>query len=157
MTVLFSSFAAWFVALGSSRRLVIGLIRLRQSSGVRQPASETLVPIGVERRLEAGLRRLGQDRVEVIIHEWQPWFQEWNRELLACYDPTEHNAFVDAQVTPAVLTSGWLGFPGVSEEQLAELELRLGVTVPPSYRSFLRVSNGFLQPGVNRASDSSGR
>jgi len=79
--------------------------------------SETLVSIGVERRLEAGARRRGQDRV-------------------------------DAQVTPAVLTSGWLGFPGVSEEQLAELELRLGVTLPPSYRSFLRVSNGFLQPGV---------
>jgi len=82
------------------------------------------------------------------MHEWQPWLEEWNRELLARYDPTEYNAFVDLQVTPAVLTSGWLGFPGVGEGHLAELEARLGMTLPPSYRSFLRVSNGFLQSGV---------
>jgi hypothetical protein len=83
------------------------------------------------------------------MHEWQRWLAEWNREILAHYDPTEHNAFVDTTlVTPAVLSSGWLGFPGASEAQLAELELRLGVTLPPSYRSFLRASNGFLQPGV---------
>ena len=84
----------------------------------------------------------------MIMHEWQPWLEEWNREILARYDPTEHNAFVDPTVTPAVLSSGWMGFPGASEAQLAELELRLGVTLPPSYRSFLRASNGFLQPGV---------
>ena len=82
------------------------------------------------------------------MYEWEPWLQKWNSELLARHDPTEYNAFVDPQVTPAVLASGWLGFPGVSEGQLAELEARLGVTLPPSYRSFLRVSNGFLQPGV---------
>jgi SMI1 / KNR4 family (SUKH-1) len=82
------------------------------------------------------------------MHEWEPWLQKWNRELLARYDPAEYNAFVDPQVTPTVLTSGWLGFPGVSDGELAELEARLGMTLPPSYRSFLRVSNGFLQPGV---------
>ena len=71
----------------------------------------------------------------MIMHEWQPWLEEWNREILARYDPTEHNAFVDPTVTPAVLSSGWMGFPGASEAQLAELELRLGVTLPPSYRS----------------------
>ena len=82
------------------------------------------------------------------MHEWEPWLRHWNRELLARYDPTQDDAFVDPQVTPAVLASGWLGFPGASEGQLAELEARLGTTLPPSYRSFLRVSNGFLQPGV---------
>jgi hypothetical protein len=82
------------------------------------------------------------------MHEWEAWLRKWNRELLARYDPTEYNAFVDPQVTPAVLASGWLGFPGLSDTQLAELEARLGTTLPPSYRAFLRVSNGFLQPGV---------
>ncbi len=82
------------------------------------------------------------------MHEWQPWLETWNRELLARFDPAEHNAFIDPQVTPAVLASGWLGFPGVSDGQLAELEARLGTTLPPSYRSFLRISNGFLQPGI---------
>lgn len=82
------------------------------------------------------------------MHQWEPWLREWNRELLARHDPTEYNAFVDPLVTPAVLASGWLGSPGVTAGQLAELEARLGVTLPPSYRSFLRASNGFLQPGV---------
>ena len=83
-----------------------------------------------------------------MIPEWGTWLQRWNRELLARFDPTEQNAFVDPQVTPAVLASGWLGSSGVSEEHLAELEARLGMSLPPSYRSFLQVSNGFLQPGV---------
>lgn len=82
------------------------------------------------------------------MHDWETWLRTWNRELLARYDPTQYNAFVDPQVTPAVLASGWLGFPAASEGQLAELEARLGMTLPPSYRSCLRVSNGFLQPGV---------
>src|SRR5437867_7962109 len=82
------------------------------------------------------------------MHDWEPWLQNWNRELLARFDPTERNVFVDPRVTPAVLASGWLGFPGVSKDQLIELEARLGMVLPPSYRAFLRVSNGFLQPGV---------
>ena len=80
--------------------------------------------------------------------DWQTWLQTWNRELLARYDPTQHDAFVDPQVTSEVIASGWLGAPGASEVQLAELEGRLGKVLPPSYREFLRASNGFLQPGV---------
>jgi hypothetical protein len=83
-----------------------------------------------------------------MIPDWGAWLQRWNRELLARFDPAEYNAFVDPGVTPAVLASGWLGFPGVSEQQLAELEARLAMPLPPSYRSFLQASNGFLQPGV---------
>lgn len=83
-----------------------------------------------------------------MIPDWATWLQRWNRELLARFDSTEYNAFVDSRVTPEVLASGWLGFPGAREEQLAELEGRLAVPLPPSYRSFLQISNGFLQPGV---------
>lgn len=82
------------------------------------------------------------------MYDWEEWLQTWNREILARYDPTKYNAFVDPRVTPDVVASGWLGSPGASEAQIAELEVRLGTTLPPSYRSFLRVSNGFLQPGV---------
>jgi hypothetical protein len=80
--------------------------------------------------------------------DWQSWLQTWNRELLARYDPAEHNAFVDQRVTPDVIASGWLGSPGASEAHVAELETRLGARLPPSYRDFLGASNGFLQPGV---------
>jgi hypothetical protein len=44
--------------------------------------------------------------------------------------------------------SGWLGAPGATEAELSALEARLGVRLPPSYRSFLEASNGFLMPGV---------
>jgi cell wall assembly regulator SMI1 len=40
-------------------------------------------------------------------------------------------------------TDGWLGFPGATEARLAAAESRLGVSLPPSYRAFLRVSNGW--------------
>jgi len=84
----------------------------------------------------------------VTVHDWESWLRTWNREILARYDPTKYNAFVDPRVAPDVIASGWLGSPGASEAQIVELEARLGTTLPPSYRSFLRVSNGFLQPGV---------
>jgi hypothetical protein len=80
--------------------------------------------------------------------DWESWLDTWNRELLARYDPAEYNAFVDSRVTPEVVASGWLGSPGAGETQIAELEARLGVRLPPSYRDFLRISDGFLQPGV---------
>jgi hypothetical protein len=86
--------------------------------------------------------------LEATVHDWEEWLQTWNRKLLARYDPTKYNAFVDPLVTPEIVASGWLGSPGASEAQIAGLETRLGTTLPPSYRSFLRVSNGFLQPGV---------
>lgn len=80
---------------------------------------------------------------------WEGWLREWNRQLLERYDPGEYTAFVDpAVVTPELLASGWLGFPGASEEEVSALEARLGKRLPPSYRSFLRTSNGFIQPGV---------
>lgn len=81
-------------------------------------------------------------------HDWEAWLTDWNRQLLASYDPREHNAFVDPAVTPQVIASGWLGFTGATEQQIAALEGRLGVPLPPSYRWFLQASNGFLQPGV---------
>jgi hypothetical protein len=37
--------------------------------------------------------------------------------------------------------------PGASEEQIAELETRIGKRLPPSYRAFLAISNGFNEPG----------
>ena len=80
--------------------------------------------------------------------EWERWLWEWNGQLLARVDARERDAFRDPAVTLEVIASGWLGFPGASEAQIAELEARLGARLPPSYRSFLQASNGFLQPGM---------
>lgn len=41
----------------------------------------------------------------------------------------------------------WLGMPPASQERMEAAELRLGMPLPSSYKSFLQVSNGFLIPG----------
>jgi hypothetical protein len=43
----------------------------------------------------------------------------------------------------AVITSGWLGYSGATEASLQAAEQRLGRRLPPSYRQFLQVSNGW--------------
>ena len=83
----------------------------------------------------------------MTVYDWEGWLRSWNELLLGALDP-EHPDAWDADVTPEILASGWLGSPGATEQQVAALEARLGVTLPPSYRSFLLTSNGFLQPTV---------
>ena len=80
--------------------------------------------------------------------DWDRWLNDWNGLLLSRHDPSQFDAFVDPRVTPAVVSTGWLGFPPAPEAEVAALERRLDVPLPPSYRSFLLASNGFLQPGV---------
>ena len=46
-------------------------------------------------------------------------------------------------LAPEVIASGWCGQPGAGESEILELERRLGIALPPSYRSFLSLSNGW--------------
>lgn len=69
--------------------------------------------------------------------EWQTFLGEFSRELLA--DPT-----IRGDLPPNVITDGYLGFPPGSENAIAAAEARLGgIRLPPSYRTFLRVSDGW--------------
>ena len=77
------------------------------------------------------------------VYDWEGWLRDWNAMLLGG-DPEPDTA--EPHVTAEILASGWLGAPGATEEQVAAVETRLGVPLPPSYRSFLLTSNGFLQP-----------
>ena len=77
----------------------------------------------------------------MTITDWRPFLETWSRELI------EAGAHPD--LPSEVVESGWLGFPGATDEQLAVLEARLGVGLPPSYRAFLRVSNGWRQTGTS--------
>ncbi|BAZ08415.1 hypothetical protein NIES4071_02200 [Calothrix sp. NIES-4071] len=68
---------------------------------------------------------------------WENRIREWSLlriELLEDYEKEE--------LPPEVFESGYLGYPGATEEQITATEARLGVTFPPSYREFLKVSNG---------------
>ena len=59
---------------------------------------------------------------------------------------------LEDEIAPEVIASRWLGYPGATEEQIMNLETRLGRKLPPSYRAFLKASNGFRQPGIGTAS-----
>ena len=48
-----------------------------------------------------------------------------------------------ALITDEQRAAKWLGKPGATEAELAQLEERLQQQLPPSYRSFLATSNGF--------------
>lgn len=56
------------------------------------------------------------------------------------------------QYTNEILASGWLGYPPATDAQIAATEKRLGLTLPPSYKSFLKVSNGWraIDQFINR-------
>jgi hypothetical protein len=71
-----------------------------------------------------------------MAFDWRAFLQQWSREWL------EDERF-RAQMPDEVVASRWLGFPGATEEQIASAEARLGIALPPSYRAFLKISNGW--------------
>ncbi|MCB9457585.1 MAG: SMI1/KNR4 family protein [Anaerolineaceae bacterium] len=79
-------------------------------------------------------------------YDWTTWLKRWNTLLIEKLDPDDY-PYYEPGVIQAV-RSGWLGSEASSQEQIEELETRLGKVLPPSYRQFLRVSNGFQQPGM---------
>jgi hypothetical protein len=50
-----------------------------------------------------------------------------------------------------VLVNKWLGYPPATKQAIADKEQQLGITLPPSYKAFLLVSNGFgfVSPFLN--------
>jgi cell wall assembly regulator SMI1 len=68
--------------------------------------------------------------------DWESRIREWSRKRIEAL--TERKK---AELPLEVLESLYLGFPGATEEQIADAENHLGVTFPPSYRQFLKVSN----------------
>lgn len=73
----------------------------------------------------------------MTTYDWRPFLEQLSQAVLAS-SLVEH-----MQLPPDVIQAGWLGFPGATEEQIAAAEKRLGTPFPPSYRAFLRVSNGW--------------
>ncbi|GAA3133201.1 SMI1/KNR4 family protein [Streptosporangium carneum] len=55
-------------------------------------------------------------------------------------DDLEHLTAEDSQ--------NWPGSPGAAESELVRHEQRLGVRLPPSYREFLQVTNGWDEYGI---------
>ena len=66
--------------------------------------------------------------------------KQWNKDILGS---TKYRAYLPQEA----LDSRWIGYPGATEAQIEEAEVRLGTTLPHSYRTFLGVTNGLLLPG----------
>ena len=74
-------------------------------------------------------------------YAWRQFLEDWSHEILAV--PRYRN-----RLSPEVIVSGWLGYPGATEGELEQLEHRLGLPLPPSYREFLSVTNGWRMTGA---------
>jgi SMI1 / KNR4 family (SUKH-1) len=72
--------------------------------------------------------------------DWHSFLQGWSCELIECDDIARH-------LPPEIRASGWLGFPGATEDEIARAETRLRKKLPPSYRAFLGVTNGWRYTG----------
>ena len=72
--------------------------------------------------------------------DWEELLVRWNKELL-------EDEQIRAHLPLEVLDSAWLGYPGATDTQIAHAEARLGTTLPPSYRDFLKFTNGWRQIG----------
>lgn len=71
---------------------------------------------------------------------WEAFLRNYNRELLT-------SKKVRDRLPAGVAEPGWMGFAGATEKEITAVESRIGTRLPPSYRQFLGVSNGWRHPG----------
>ena len=86
-------------------------------------------------------------RENMVQYPWRELLTAWSREILVSREFASDLTWLRSEYpdsyTPDVLSSGWLGYPGATDDEIAAAEKRLGVTLPPDYREFLQVSNGW--------------
>ncbi|MBR7837059.1 SMI1/KNR4 family protein [Actinospica durhamensis] len=84
------------------------------------------------------------------LGEWPEFLARWSGEWIDAADSATRD-----QLPVGTVERRWLGFDGATQEQLAAAEARLGCVLPPSYREFLAVTNGWLHaaPAIYRLGD----
>ncbi|MCK8438250.1 SMI1/KNR4 family protein [Streptomyces sp. D2-8] len=75
--------------------------------------------------------------------DWRSFLLRWSGEWADSLPDDETRSEDDE----AARRARWLGFPPASEERIAAMEERLGRRMPPSYRRFLEVSDGWRHAG----------
>lgn len=75
--------------------------------------------------------------------EWRPFLKRWSEEWISAHDPDR-----DGSLDPDVVRGGWLGFAPAASADVAALERRLALTLPPSLRAFLEVTDGWRDAGL---------
>jgi HEAT repeat protein len=131
--------ALGYYGLGEARELAaLERTRVDADASVVEAATVSLRRLGALpiRRPGGRRRRAAGAAGDDPRLPWRPLLERWSREWL-------QDADYAAELPDAVVESSWLGYPPASEEQIAAAERRLGTTLPPSYRAFLRVTNGW--------------
>lgn len=80
---------------------------------------------------------------ETTAFDWRPFLIRWSGEWADSLPDRESRSEDDETARRA----RWLGFPPASKERIAAMEERLGRRIPPSYREFLEVSDGWRHAG----------
>ncbi|MHB9857131.1 SMI1/KNR4 family protein [Streptomyces sp. YIM S03343] len=80
---------------------------------------------------------------EITAFDWRSFLLRWSEEWADSLPDGEARGEDDE----AARHARWLGFPAASEERMAAMEERLGRRMPPSYREFLKVSDGWRHAG----------
>jgi hypothetical protein len=73
------------------------------------------------------------------IH-WRPFLERYSKELLKSKDPR-------IELPEDARSSGWMGFAPAPETAIEAAEKRLERSLPPSLKSFYRVTNGWRATG----------
>ncbi|MEU3890401.1 SMI1/KNR4 family protein [Streptomyces sp. NPDC029041] len=80
---------------------------------------------------------------DTTAFDWRSFLLRWSGEWADSL-PGDETLTADDE---AALQARWLGFPPASEERIAAMEQRLGRRMPPSYREFLAVTDGWRHAG----------
>ncbi|MFF6782826.1 SMI1/KNR4 family protein [Streptomyces sp. NPDC012510] len=80
---------------------------------------------------------------DTTAFDWRSFLLRWSGEWADSLPEDEPQSEGDE----AAQRARWLGFPPASEERIAAMEDRLGRRMPPSYREFLKVSDGWRNAG----------
>ena len=85
--------------------------------------------------------------------DWNEFLHEWESEIIPLYlhefgIPPESLNGIEVKAND----TGTVRFPGASDEDIQLLEQRIGKNLPPSYINFLKVSNGWIQLGMDAES-----
>jgi hypothetical protein len=108
---------------------------------VRDEAKRSLRLLGVMKRAQPPESARVQLTLVDPRFDWPLILKNFSHALVA--DP-----YYSLELPDEVVESGWLGYPGADEDAISAAEQGLGLKFPPSYRSFLKTSNGFRRAGV---------
>src|SRR3954451_19134731 len=67
--------------------------------------------------------------------DWPTFMTRWSTQLMTTQ--------LAGRVAPPPDSPDWLGYAPATDDEIADLERRLCLLLPPSYDAFLRTSNGW--------------